>query len=137
MKLAHCIRFGTPNSVKYLPADGKDESESVSHSVVSNSDSPWAVAHQVPLSMEFSRQEYWSGFPFLSPGDLPNPGIKLKSPALQADSLPLEPPGRPDEKDSFSKIGTCQCSDQGYLFQEAFSAPIPKWKVSAARYRPS
>ena len=45
------------------------------------------------LSMEFSRQEYWSGLPFLSPGDLPDPGIKPGSLALQADSLPSEPPG--------------------------------------------
>ena len=47
------------------------------------------------LSMGFSRQEYWSGLPFPSPGDLPNPGIKLGSSALQADSLPAEPPGKP------------------------------------------
>ena len=53
---------------------------------------PWTVARQAPLSVEFSRQEYWSGLPFPSPGDLPNPGIKPKSPALHADSLP-EPPG--------------------------------------------
>ena len=45
--------------------------------------------------MEFSRQEYWSGLPFPSPGDLPNPGIKLRSPALQADALTSEPPGEP------------------------------------------
>jgi len=45
--------------------------------------------------MEFSRQEYWSGLPFPSPGDLPDPGIKPGSPALQADSLPSEPPGKP------------------------------------------
>ena len=43
--------------------------------------------------MEFSRQEYWSGLPFPSPGDLPNPGIKPRSPTLQADALPSEPPG--------------------------------------------
>ena len=58
----------------------------------------WPVAHQAPLSLEFSRQEYWSGFPCPPPGDLPNPGIEpmfLKSPALQADSLPLPPPGNP------------------------------------------
>ena len=55
---------------------------------------PWAVAWQAPLSMEFSRQEYWSGVPFPSPGDLPDPGIKPRSPALQADSLPSEPPGK-------------------------------------------
>ena len=52
------------------------------------------VAPQAPQSMEFSRQEYWSGLPFSSPGDLPNPGIEPKSPALQADSLPSEPPGK-------------------------------------------
>ena len=47
---------------------------------------PWTVARQAPLSMGFSRQEYWSGLPFPSPGDRPNPGIKPRSPALQADS---------------------------------------------------
>ena len=51
---------------------------------------PWTVAHQAPLSMGFSRQEYWSGLPFPSPGDLPNPGIEPRSPALQADALPSE-----------------------------------------------
>ena len=51
---------------------------------------PWTVACQAPLSMGFSRQEYWSEWPFPSPGDLPNPGIKPRSPALQADSLPTE-----------------------------------------------
>ena len=54
----------------------------------------WTVAHQVPLSMRFSRQEYWSGLPFLSPGNLPDPGIELGSLALRADSLPSEPPGK-------------------------------------------
>ena len=49
----------------------------------------WTIAHQAPLSMGFSRQEYWSGLPFPSPGDLPDPGIKPEFPALQADSLPL------------------------------------------------
>ena len=56
---------------------------------------PWTVAHQTPLSMGFSRQEYWSGLPCPPPGDLPNPGIEPKSPALQEDSLPSEPPGKP------------------------------------------
>ena len=58
----------------------------------------WTVAHQAPLSMEFSRQEYWKGLPFPSPGDIPNPGIESKSPALQADSLPFEPPGKPGKR---------------------------------------
>ena len=56
---------------------------------------PWTVAYQALQSMEFSRQEYWSGLPFPSPRDLPNPGIKPGSPALQADALPSEPPGKP------------------------------------------
>ena len=56
---------------------------------------PWTAAHQAPLSVGFSRQEYWSGLPFPSPGDLPNPGIEHQSPALQADALPSEPPGKP------------------------------------------
>ena len=51
---------------------------------------PWTVAHQAPLSMGFARQEYWSGLPFPSLGDLPNPGIKLGSPALKADFLLTE-----------------------------------------------
>ena len=56
---------------------------------------PWTVAHQAPLSMEFSRQEYWSGLLFPSPEDLPDPGIEPRSPKLQADALPSEPPGKP------------------------------------------
>ena len=64
---------------------------SFSRSVVSDSVTPWTVACQAPPSMGFSRQEYWSGLSFPSPGGLPNPGIKSASPALQADSLPSEP----------------------------------------------
>ena len=56
---------------------------------------PWTVAYQALPSMEFSRQEYWSGLPFPSPGDLSNPGIESGSPALQEDSLRAEPPGKP------------------------------------------
>ena len=55
---------------------------------------PWTVVYQAYLSMGFSRQEYWSGLPFPSPGDLPDPGIEPRSPALQADALPSEPPGK-------------------------------------------
>ena len=58
------------------------------------------LARQAPLSMGFSRQEYWSGFPFPSPGDFPNPGIETKSPALQVDSLPV------------SHQGSMQCGSQ-------------------------
>ena len=56
---------------------------------------PWTVAFQAPMSMGFSRQEHWSGLPCLPPGHLPNPGIEPRSPALQVDSLPSEPPGKP------------------------------------------
>ena len=56
---------------------------------------PWTVAHQTLLSMEFSRQVYWNGLPFSSPGQLPNPETEPGFPSLQADSLPSEPPGKP------------------------------------------
>ena len=62
---------------------------------MSDSATPWTVIHQAPLSMGFSKQEYWSGSPFPSPGDLPDPGIEHRLPALQVDSLPSEPPGKP------------------------------------------
>ena len=67
------------------------KSESVSPSVMSDFATPWTVACQASLSMEFSRQEYWSGLPFPFPGDGPDPGIEPRSPALQADSLPYKP----------------------------------------------
>ena len=67
----------------------------VSVLVMSDSATPWTIAYQASLSMEFSRQEYWSGLPCPLQGDLPNPGIKPRSLALQADSLPSEPPGKP------------------------------------------
>ena len=54
---------------------------------------PWTVVYQSSQSMGFSRQEYWTGLPFPSPGDLPNPGIEPGSPTCQADALPSEPPG--------------------------------------------
>ena len=68
-------------------------SESVGGSVVSNSVTLWTTAHQAPLSLGFSRQEYLDGLPCRPPGDLPNPGIEPGSPTLQEDSLPSEPPG--------------------------------------------
>ena len=84
---------------------------------------PWTVAYQAPLSMGFSRQECWSGLPFPSPGDLPNPGIELSSPALQADALPSEPPGKPrlQRKGEFP-LGK---SDQTSL-PYSFSSPLPQ-----------
>ena len=94
-------------SVKNLPAVqetqvqslGREdllEKEMATHSSTLAWKSPWTVAYQAaPPSMEFSRQEYWSGLPFSSPGDLPDSGTKPESPALQADALPSEPPGKP------------------------------------------
>ena len=67
----------------------------VKFSVMSDSATLWTVARQAPLSMGFSKQEYWSGLPFPSPGHLPNPGIEPGSPALQADALSSEPLGKP------------------------------------------
>ena len=67
---------------------------------------PWTVACQAPLSMGFPRQEYWSGLPFPSPGDLPNPGIEPLSPALEGGFFTTEPPGKPAEK----LVGFPSCS---------------------------
>ena len=61
---------------------------------------PWTVSHQAPLSMKFSRKEYWSELPFPSPGDLPDPGIKLWSPALQGETLWSEPLGKQENNSS-------------------------------------
>ena len=71
---------------------------------------PWTVAYQAPLSMRFSRQEYWSGLPFPSPGDLPDPGIEPGSPALQADALTSD--GR-----------LCEVKDFIYLLSAVSPAP--------------
>ena len=72
---------------------GRKEGKSLSH--VRLFAILWTVAHQAPPHMGFSRQEFWSGLLFPSPGDLPNPGVKPGSPALQADALPSQPPGKP------------------------------------------
>ena len=78
---------------------------------MSDSVTPWTVAHQAPLSTEFSRQEYWSGLPFPFPGDPPAPGIKPLSPALQADSLLSEPPEKPLIK-KYLTVKKCQQSSE-------------------------
>ena len=72
---------------------GKVKVKSLSH--IRLFATPWMVAYEASLSMGFSWQEYWSGLPFPSPGDLPDPGIEPGSPSLQADALPSEPPGKP------------------------------------------
>ena len=74
-------------------------------SIMADSAIPQTVAHQVPLFMEFSRPKYQSGLPFSPPGDLPHPGIEPESPALQADSLPIELPGNSQVKKKESLAG--------------------------------
>ena len=85
---------------------------------------PWTVAHQVLLPMVFSRQEYWSGLLFPSPGDLPNPGIKTRSSTLWADSLPSEPPGNPK----------CLLPDP-YQTPKGVSFPIKKLKPAPEEWQ--
>ena len=63
-------------------------------SCIQFSETPWTASRQAPLSMGFSRQEYWSGLLFTSPGNLPNPGVEPRSPSLQLDSLRTKPPGK-------------------------------------------
>ena len=74
---------------------------------------PWTIAHQAPPSMGFSRQEYWSGLPFSSPGDLPNQGIEPGSPPWQADSLPSVLPGKPRSHFRDEEIETQSCKETG------------------------
>ena len=74
----------------------------------------WTVTHQAALSMGFPRQEYWSGLPCLPPRDLPNPGIKRRSPTLQVDSLPAEPQGKPKN----TRIGSPSFLQGIFLTQE-------------------
>ena len=81
---------------KYIPLSGRSEVKLLS--CVRLFVTPLTVACQAPLSLGFSRQKHWSGLPFPSPGDLPNPGIEPGSPVLQTDSLPPEPPGKPQRK---------------------------------------
>ena len=99
---------------------------------------PWTVAYQAPLSVGFSRQAYWSGVPFHSPGDLPDPGIEPQSPALQADALSSEPPGTPflvntgvqvKEENSFACVSRICPQKAGCCFLF--------WNIAGARLGPS
>ena len=106
---------------------------------MSNSETPWSVAHHAPLSMEFFRQGYRSRLPFPSPGELPDPGIEPGSPALQADSLPSEPLGKPDLADCISEgegevAQSCptlcdpvDCSLPGFSVHGILQARILEW----------
>ena len=107
--------------------------QSVSRSVVSNSfATQWTIAHQAPLSMGFSRQEYWRGLPFSPPGDLPDPGIETMSPALQAVSLLLNHWGSPYvcvlvTQSCPTLCDPMDCSLQGSSVHEIFQARILEW----------
>ena len=82
----------THTHTQYTHINSKVKVKSLSH--VQLFVIPWTVAYQVPPSMRFSRQEYWSELPFSFPGDLPDPGIEPGSPTLYADALLSEPPGK-------------------------------------------
>ena len=87
---------------------------------------PWTVAHQAPPSMGFSRQEYWSGLPFPSPGELPDPGIESGSPALRAGTLPSEPPGEHSKREQ-------QFCFKSRDFKEEVRLESPKFGRKAVR----
>ena len=96
---------------------------------------PWTVACQVPLSMGFSRQEYWSGLPFPSPGDLPDPGIETRCPALQAESLLTELRGKPKLAILHKVVYMCQCfhfAPTGLYKWCSWSCPLgtDNWRVT-------
>ena len=102
-----------------------------SHSVMSDSVTPWTVAHKAPLSLGFSRQRYWIGLPFPSPGDLPNPGIESRSPTLQADTLPSEPLGKPQSnKPQGNEFHQQWCE----LRRGSFSIWDLRWGCSPSRH---
>ena len=88
--------FIAPATIRYIELSSMKLSKVKSPSRVRLFATPWTVAYQIPPSIGFSRQECWSGLPFPAPGDLPDPGIKPGSPALQAGALPSELPGKPE-----------------------------------------
>ena len=93
---------------------------------------PWTIALQAPPSMGFSRQEYWSGLPFPSPGDLPYPGIKPRSPALQADALTSEPPGQTptiwEDKYNYPKFYNWGNWETGRLSNLPIATQLGQWQ---------
>ena len=94
----------------------------ISYSDMPTLETPWTVACQTLLSMGFLRQEYWSGLPFPSPGDLPNSGIKPRSPELQVDSLPSKSPGKPKTEQKYTH------RDRSMLSCDRFFATL--WTVA-------
>ena len=94
-----------------------------------SSSSSRTLAYQAPQSMGFSRQVYWNGLTFPSPGDLPNPGIKPRSPALQADALQSEPPGKPLKKVKVAQSCLTLCEPMDYTVHGTLQARILEWVV--------
>ena len=92
---------------------------------------PWTVALQAPPSMGFPRQAYWSGKPFPSLGDLPNPGIEPGSPALQANSLPLEPPKKLTNISSFNKFSILHYRELWFAERPLNFGTLEKHKAKA------
>ena len=147
----HCSKFceQSPQHPWWLPAvlilfgrNGKikaslfwKKERKWSRSVVSNSLQPQTVAHQAPPSMGFSRREHWSGLPFPSPRDLPDSGIKPRSPTLQADALPSEPPGK--SKNSPLMIKVPWSLDQGWVMEvqkrDSQTAVRATWTCSCSK----
>ena len=92
----------------------------------------WTIARHAPLSTGFSRQEYWSGLPYPPPGDLPNPGIEPGCPALQADSLPSEPPGRPCVSETNTTLYVNNTSIKKKFFLNLRGQiPIYRWRFES------
>ena len=91
------------------------------------------IVRQVPLSMEFSRQEYWRGLPLFFPGDLPDPGIKPRCPSLQADSLSSEPPGKPpyDVKKTIKTIKLLNIGNH-FTVSDKIQFLLISWKLYTA-----
>ena len=118
----------------------------VSCSVVSDSETPWMVDCQAPLSMEFSRQQYWSVLPVPSPGYLPDPGIELLSTTLQMDSLLSELPGKPLNGHhmyvclvaqlSLTLCGSMYCSPPSSSVHGILQARILEWVAMPSFRRP-
>ena len=105
---ALCLHLSLLNRVPlipFLPLNNKVKVKSLSR--IRLSATPWTVAYQAPASMGFSRQEYWSGLPFPSPGDLPDPGIEPWSPSLQGDALTSQPPGKPFKQQRDPSFSQC------------------------------
>ena len=90
---------------------------------------PWTVAQQAPLSMELPRQEYWSGLPLPSQGDLPKPSIKPSSPTLQADSLPSEPPGKPQRLNAVNHFDLIDIYRSLYPTTAEYTLLLTPWSM--------